>query len=285
MYLDSSENHISAYQERIMIFLKERSGIGLGAKSGFMCFLIIFCSVGLPQPAAEEALKSAMEAQQNVQSEGARSQQKVEKLDEEAQVMLNEYRSAMSTLKNLNEYNTQMERQVGDQKQGIARKETDLGQIENTRRHILPFMLRMLKVYEQLVGLDIPFLPKERRLRVKQLKEMMDRSDTTLAEKYRRLLEAYRVEAEYGHTIEAYQGKLENDGAVRTVRFLRLGRVGFYYLSLDGSEAARWHPKEKRWIVLDNAYREPIKQAILIAERQLPPDLVKLPLPAPEVVQ
>jgi hypothetical protein len=268
-----------------MAFLKERFGIGIGAILGFICFCIIFWGIGLPQPAAEDTLKSAIETQRNVLSEGARSQQKVEKLDEETQVLLDEYRSAVSALENLNDYNAQMERQVKNQRQEIAHRKSDLGQIEKTRRHIVPFMLRMLNVYEQLVGLDIPFLPKERQLRVKQLKEMMDRSDITLAEKYRRLLEAYRVEAEYGHTIEAYQGKLENNGGARTVRFLRLGRVGFYYLSLDGSEAAKWHPKEKRWIVLNDGYREPIKQAILIAERQLPPDLVKLPLPAPEVIQ
>jgi hypothetical protein len=220
-----------------------------------------------------------------VQSEGVRSQQTVEKLDEETQILLDQYRSAVSTLENLKDYNVQMERQIGDQKQEIARREAELGQIEQTRRHIVPFMLQMLEVYEQLVGLDIPFLPQERQRRVKQLKAMMDRSDIPLAEKYRRLLEAYRVEAEYGHTIEAYQGKLENGGVVRTVQFLRLGRMGLYYLSLDGSEAASWHPREKRWIVLGDGYREPIKQAILIAERQLPPDLVKLPLPAPEVIQ
>lgn len=258
--------------------------VGIGVKPGFMYILVLLCSIGLPRSAVADALKSAIEAQRMVQSEGIRSQQTVEQLDEETQILLDQYRNALSTLENLKNYNAQMERQVGDQKQEIARREAELEQIEQTRRHIVPFMLRMLEVYEQLVGLDIPFLPEERRQRVNQLKEMMDRSDIPLAEKYRRLLEAYRVEAEYGHTIEAYQGELENGGAVRTVQFLRLGRLGFYYLSLDGSEVACWHPREKRWIVLGDGYREPIRQAILIAEKQLPPDLVKLPLPAPEAI-
>lgn len=247
--------------------------------------IILACGIGIPRPSAADALTPAIEAQRKAQSEGVRSQQTVEKLDEETRDLLDAYRSALSTLKNLNDYNAQMERQLGDQKQEIARRKAELAQIEKTRRHIVPFMLRMLEVYEQLVGLDIPFLTEERQRRVEQLRAMMDRSDITLSEKYRRLLEAYRVEAEYGHTIEAYQGKMENGGAVRTVQFLRLGRVGLYYLSLDGREAASWHPREKRWMVLDKGYREPIKQAILIAERQLPPDLVKLPLPAPEAIQ
>ncbi len=258
---------------------------GIYAKPGFLYVFILFCSFGLTRPAAADDLKSAIDAQRTVQSEGIRSQQTVDKLDEETRSLLDQYRNAVSTLENLKDYNVQMERQIGDQKQEIARREAELGQIEQTRRHIVPFMLRMLKAYEELVGFDIPFLPVERNRRVEQLKAMMDRSDIALAEKYRRLLEAYRVEAEYGHTIESYQGKLENGGVVRTVQFLRLGRVGLYYLALDGSEAACWHPREKRWILLDDGYREPIKQAILIAERQLPPDLVKLPLPAPEAIQ
>jgi septal ring factor EnvC (AmiA/AmiB activator) len=265
-----------------MAFLKDKPGIGV--KPGFMYWLILVCSIGFPRPAAPDTLKSAIDAQQKVQSEGARSQQTVEKLDEETQRLLDAYRSALSNLENLKDYNAQMERQVGDQKQEITRREAELGQIEETRRHIVPFMLRMLKIYEQLVGLDTPFLAEERQQRVEQLKKMMDRSDVALAEKYRRLLEAYRVEAEYGHTIEAYQGQLENGDAMRTVQFLRVGRVGLYYLSLDGREAAIWHPREKQWVVLDNSYREPLKQAILIAERQLPPDLMKLPLPAPEAI-
>jgi hypothetical protein len=259
--------------------------VGIGIRPILIYFLIFMCWTGLSWAAAAETIKSAIEAQQTLQSEGARSQQMVEQLDEETQVLLDEYRTAMDALVNLKDYNAQMERQLGDQKQEIARKETELGQIEQTRRRIVPFMLRMLKVYKQFVELDIPFLPRERQRRVDQLQEMMKRSDIALAEKYRRLLEAYRVEAEYGQTIEAYQGKLENDGAVRTVQFLRLGRAGLYYLTLDGREAAGWHPREKRWIELGDGYREPIKQAILIAERQLPPDLVKLPLPAPEAIQ
>lgn len=213
------------------------------------------------------------------------SQKKISKLDAKTQVLLSKYRQDSLSLEDLTDYNAQLERQLMDQETELSRKKAELVEIELTHRRIVPFMLRMLAVFEQFVELDLPFLPDERRMRVEQLQGLMDRADITLAEKYRRLLEAYRVEAKYGHNIEAYQGTLEHGGKARTVEFLRLGRIGLFYLTLDEREAGSWLVQEKRWLTLDSEYRKPIKQAILIAKKQLPPNLVKLPLPAPEVAQ
>ena len=98
-------------------------------------------------------------------------------------------------------------------------------------------------------------------LRVANLKRLMDDADTPLSEKYRRVMEAYQVEVQYGHTIEAYQGELRDPGSSRMVEFLRLGRVGLYYLSLDGKRWIATEPKflmyhgglKKRWKYKDYA--------------------------------
>ena len=61
-----------------------------------------------------------------------------------------------------------------------------------------------------------------------------------LPERFRRIMEAYQVETDYGRTIEAYSGKLARDGKPRTVDFLRAGRVALVYATLDGGETGYW---------------------------------------------
>jgi len=133
----------------------------------------------------------------------------------------------------------------------------------------------LVEVISRFVALDIPFLPEERQFRIAELQTIMERADVSLAEKYRRVLEAYQVETEYGRTIEAYQDELELDERTRTVNFLRIGRVGLYYLTLDGQQAGVW---DEGWQSLDSKYREGIDKGLKVAKKQLPPDLLVLPI-------
>ena len=108
----------------------------------------------------------------------------------------------------------------------------------------------------------------------------MGRADVTNAEKYRRIMEAYQIENEYGRTIEAYRGGLERDDREITVYFLRFGRIALLYQTLDESEAGVWNAETGSWVPLDSSYRSTIRQGIRIARKQAAPDLIQLPLPA-----
>ena len=143
-------------------------------------------------------------------------------------------------------------------------------------------MQRMVETLEQFVALDVPFLLEERNGRVATLKQMMTRADVTISEKYRRILEAYQIENEFGRTIEAYRGTLDQEGKKLTVDFLRVGRIALVYQTLDASQNGVWDQGQRAWKELDSSYASAIQQGLKVARKQSAPDMIRLPLPAPE---
>ncbi|MEE8513904.1 MAG: DUF3450 domain-containing protein [Gammaproteobacteria bacterium] len=235
--------------------------------------------------AATDPLESAVDTKIKGQKEAVQSQARVDKLADETAVLIGEYRAVTRQTDSLSGYNDQIERLVENQEEELAAIARQLANIEVARRKIVPLMLRMLEVLENFVMLDVPFLPEERRLRIKALKEMMDKPDVSLPDKYRRLMEAYQIEMDYGRTIEAYSGTLEQGGQPRTVDFLRIGRIALLYLSLDGEKTGYWDAKAKTWTVLPKNYNRSIAQGIQIARKQAPPDFITLPISAPVTAQ
>lgn len=230
-------------------------------------------------------LDHAIETQVKTDQAAQQSQTQVDNLVDETQQMIIDYRETLRQTESLRAYNDQLDKLVVSQKIEMDSINEQLKNIETTQRDIVPLMLKMIETMTQFVDLDVPFLPDERQQRVEQLQTLMDRADVTLAEKYRRILEAYQVETEYGRTIEAYRGdlKLSDSDDLRTVDFLRIGRVSLYYLSLDGLEAGIWH--DNAWQKLDDSYRQSISLGLKVAKKQLPPDLLVLPVRTAEVAQ
>lgn len=231
---------------------------------------------------AQEQVQEAIDTQVGSQQASAEVQQRVNELDDQTREMLNEYRQTMAQVTDLESYNQQLERLVATQNVELADYERQFQEIETTKRQILPLIIRMLEVLEEFVAIDMPFLPEERQLRIAELKKLMDRPDVLTSEKYRRVTEAYQIELDYGHTIEAYEGEIEVDGEARTVAFLRYGRLGLYYMTLDGLTIGHWDQQLDQWVELDDEYRSSLDRALRIARKQLPPDLTRLPVPAPE---
>ena len=85
----------------------------------------------------------------------------------------------------------------------------------------------------QFVANDVPFFKEERDQRIERLRELVSRVDATPSEKFRRLLEAYQIEMEYGRTMSAYRQTLA-DG--READMVRLGRVTLLYRTVEGGE-------------------------------------------------
>jgi len=92
----------------------------------------------------------------------------------------------------------------------------------------------------------------------------------------------YQIENEYGRTIEVYQDNITIDGQDLTLDFLRIGRVALLYQTLDGQQIGAWDQAQRTWVALPDSYRDSIRQGVRIANKQLAPDLIRLPVPAPK---
>lgn len=234
--------------------------------------------MALPLAAGAGALDEAIDTQVDTDLAAQQSQEKIDNLADETTDMLAEYREVLRQTQSLRAYNDQLDKLVNSQRAELESIGRQLKNIETTQRDIVPLMTKMVEVLEQFVALDIPFLQQERNNRIVALKTMMGRADVTLAEKYRRIMEAYQVETEYGRTIEAYQADLPQADDDRTVDFLRIGRVSLYYLTLDGMEAGIWDAASGQWQVLPDDYLQPVADGLKVARKQLPPDLLTLPV-------
>src|SRR5690606_14667048 len=140
------------------------------------------------------------------------SQDRVDDLGEQRRSLADEYRTVLREIEGLEAYNRQLERQLRLQGEEMAILDESIAQATTVDRQILPLMLRMVTALEQFVALDLPFLPRERAERIQFVTEAIDRVDVTVPEKFRQVLESYLVELEFGRTIEAYTGTVENGG-------------------------------------------------------------------------
>lgn len=230
-----------------------------------------FVSQAVAQTAA------AIAEQKRAEEAAQASQKRITQLDEEATGMLGEYRQLIAESQSLKTYNEQLAVQVKSQEDEIKGMVRQIGDIETTSREVLPMMTKMLDTLEQFVKLDMPFLPEERSNRIATLKEMMTRADVSLSEKYRRIVEAYQVEMEYGRTLEAYEDKVGD----KTVQLLRAGRIALLYQTLDGKETGYWDVDAKQWVI-DNSYNDAITAGLKVARKQAAPDFIRVPVPAPK---
>jgi len=237
-------------------------------------------AIATPAMAQVDQVKDQIIAQQQ---DNQKSQDRINKLDDETSTIESEYKGVLQQLDSLNVYNNQLKSLISSQQAEMAATERDILRVTTIDREVVPLMLRMVEALNQFVQLDTPFLIEERTDRVKSLQKLMTRADATAAEKYRRVLEAYQIENDYGRTIEGYTGEVTTtDGRKLSVDFLRMGRVALFYKTLDDQQLARWNQKTRQWEPLDTSYVSNVKAALAIARQQVAPDLVVLPIDAPE---
>ncbi|MDA1075142.1 MAG: DUF3450 domain-containing protein [Proteobacteria bacterium] len=210
------------------------------------------------------------------------SQAKIDALTEETRELLSEYKTVLKEIEGLQVYNAQLEKQIGNQERELKELSTSIDEVTIIERQVTPLMIRMIDGLEQFVNLDMPFRLDERMERIDRLREMMDRADVVVSEKFNQVLNAYQIENEFGRTMESYSDTINVDGKDRKVDILKVGRISLVYQTPDGAESGVWNTTADEWQTLSDDYKSPIQTGIRMANQQLSVGLLTLPVKGPE---
>ena len=210
---------------------------------------------------------------------GQQSQARIEKLDDATLSRLADTRRALGEVAQLRLYNQQMALIVANQQEELAGYDSQIAAIDQTEQGILPLMVRMIDDLQRNTEQGLPFSLDERQSRIALLRDMLQRADVSVSEKYRRVLEAFQIELEYGRTLEAYRERVDG----QAYDMLRVGRIGLYRLSQDQQQAWTWLMSSNGWRELPSDMLADIKQAFKVARQTTAPQLITVPLASPLV--
>lgn len=217
--------------------------------------------------------------------QGAQSQQRINRISDATQQAFADYQLELKRIEDLQVYNLQMEKQIQRQQEAIVTTGQSIQDVAIIERQVAPLLARMIESLDTFISLDLPFQQDERTERVQFLKNTLERSDVSTAEKFRQVMDAYNIEVEYGNTIEAWRGTLVLQDKPREVEYLRVGRIALMYQTLDGTDLGVWNIRERTWAELDGRYRKDFRLGLKVARKQAAPELLTLPIQAPEAAE
>ncbi|EKE87610.1 DUF3450 domain-containing protein [Idiomarina xiamenensis] len=240
--------------------------------------MVLAMATAIPSSAQQQSLEPVVEAASAINQSAQKSQVTIDNIADNMQERVQQYQRVMKEIDGLKVYTRQLEAQIGSQEQEKADLNASIDEVSVVERQVSPLMLRMIDALQQFVDLDMPFLPQERQQRIAGLRELLERANVDVSEKFRRVLEAYEIETDYGRTIETYNGSMTIDGQEQDVDFLRIGRLTLIYKTRDGSELGIWNQEKNAWHPLDDSYLSNINTAMRIAKKQLAPDMLMMPV-------
>ncbi len=227
---------------------------------------IVFCCV-LVFPllsAAGDVGVSKLQSRMNASlQEQIRAQEKADKWSQEKAALISRIRQVKTRLDWHKYQNRKYEAYIEQEKETISRLEDKKAEMKQLRMKLEP---------------DYTFLIKERRDRIKFMRESMNDYHVGLDEKLRRILEAMQVEAKYGNTVEAGTGTIDIEGKTMQVDLLRIGRLARFYRSQDGEQVGRWSEEKQKWVQLPDEYNRSIGRALEMAKQKQAVKLVDLPI-------
>jgi len=234
-------------------------------------------AAGMLATPAYAQLDTALSVAKSSTAAAAASQRQVEQLDDQADNAVREYRAVLQQKDNIELFVAQQDIFRASQESEIASLRRQLGTVEQIKQGMSPMMLRMAAALEDSIRADLPFNINERLARIDNVKAVLGNPNISPAEQYRRVLNAYKIEVNYGMGIDSYEG-VHPTKPGNVVNFIKFGRTSLVYISKDENDIGIYNLNSKGWDDLQGADAIQLRQAIRIAKGEAAPDLVYAPV-------
>lgn len=252
--------------------------------------LLMTCIMGAAQAAEilvdSSILERAMDVIDTKNTESAATQEEINRLANSASSTFESFKRENDSLEALLVLNAGFRQMISIQNANIVSLDENIAGVEVITREIPLLMEKMLSSISQFIALDYPFQVETRNNRIQFARDAIDNPNVSIAEKFRQVLAMYQNEAQYGRTNDTYADSIVIDGAERDVNIVRIGRVALMYQTTDRQVTGAWDNKARQWVELDAGdYRTEFQSALRVASNLAAPDIIDLPVMAPELAQ
>jgi len=150
----------------------------------------------------------------------------------------------------------------------------------DTRQGLEPVMEALYDELTASIAADLPFALDERQARLIRVRRTLDDPDAKAGDKIAALLEALRIEAEYGLAMEAEDVIADVNGSPTALTTLRVGRLTLLRFPSSGEWAERYDRKTSAWTRLDDSPARELLKGVQISRKRRIAELVSLPIGA-----
>lgn len=200
---------------------------------------------------------------------------------------------------------TQRQHYIKEQEKEIAFLRSQIAAVKPVTQGMDETIDKMAAQAEDAINSDLPFRLDERFARIQKLKADIANDELSIAVKYRRALNAYSAEVNYGFDIESYAGQrplnpgenpiivsilgedgeeLRDENTEEIVTgpeegdYLRYGRLAMVYLNQRATSARRYDRPSGTWVDLAGADLQEVRRAVRISKGQSAPAVLLAPV-------
>lgn len=198
----------------------------------------------------------------------------------------------------------QQELFVSQQDVKISSLNSQIDGLDDWKASIDPMLGKMATGIAGQIRSDYPFEMDRRLPRLQSLEKSIKDPAASVGDKYRKALNVYKLEVNYGQSMEAKKGnhpinptirvgddrwEKDDNGEVKFDKngerteifdgsYLRYGRLAYVYLQADSTQAMRYDLGAKEWADLPKKSIADIRRGVKIASGEAAPNVVKVPL-------